>query len=72
MTKQKKPKTVLITSVDNQAVVGTVYSIREAFYSKIIGIDRKEKTIAQHMVDVFEVGADAALAASIPEVPGDD
>jgi carbamoyl-phosphate synthase large subunit len=53
VTKQKKPKSVLITSVDNQAVVGTVYSIREAFYSKIIGIDRKEKTIAQHMVDVF-------------------
>jgi carbamoyl-phosphate synthase large subunit len=47
-------KNILVTSANNQVIVSTIYSLRSAFYCKIVAVDRKEKVpIAEHLVDHY-------------------
>ncbi|MBW3020593.1 ATP-grasp domain-containing protein [Candidatus Woesearchaeota archaeon] len=42
---------ILITSPNNQTLVGTVFSLREAFYCKLYGIDRVKNNISTHLLN---------------------
>ena len=44
-------KNILITSPNNHTLVNTVYSLREAFYCKLIGLDKEKNTLSEHLLD---------------------
>lgn len=60
-------KTILITAANSQTVISTIYSLRQAFYTKIIAVDRTRNTLSKHLVDVSIISgkSDKAHLAAI-------
>jgi carbamoyl-phosphate synthase large subunit len=64
-------KNILITSPNNHVLVNTVYSLREAFYCKLIGLDKVKNNLSKHLLDhsiLFNYSSEEEFVNKVKEI----